>query len=74
MIQEELAAVIEKAKKDRSTTIKLSDVNLTELPDNIGELIDLTSLDISRNKLTSLPESLFNLINLKELNFSENGI
>ena len=31
MTQEELAAVIEKAKKDRSTTIKLSDVNLTEL-------------------------------------------
>jgi leucine-rich repeat protein SHOC2 len=74
MTQEELAAVIEKAKKDRSTSLDLSKSNLTELPESIGELIELTSLDISNNKLTTLPESLYNLTNLKELNLSETAI
>jgi Leucine-rich repeat (LRR) protein len=48
MTQEELAAVIKQAKKDRSTSLDLSRSSLTELPESIGELIDITSLDISR--------------------------
>jgi Leucine-rich repeat (LRR) protein len=40
---------------------------LSSLPDSIGNLIDLQTLNLSSNKIESLPDSIGNLINLKNL-------
>jgi Leucine-rich repeat (LRR) protein len=45
---------------------------LTELPDEIGLLTQLTSLDLSWNKLTGLPTSLARLTNLERLSLDHN--
>jgi leucine-rich repeat protein SHOC2 len=47
---------------------------LTILPDNIGKLIHLTSLDIGENQLLSLPNSIGNLVNLKEFYIDDNKL
>ena len=52
----------------------LSSNQLTSLPEWIGNLTNLTRLDLHSNQLTSLPESLGNLTNLTELYLSENQL
>ncbi|MFX1275646.1 MAG: leucine-rich repeat domain-containing protein [Promethearchaeota archaeon] len=47
---------------------------LKQLPENFGELDDLTKLTIKDNKLESLPESIGKLKNLKELDLSINQL
>jgi Leucine Rich repeats (2 copies) len=47
MTQEELAAVIEKAKKDRSTSLDLSRNQLTSLPESLYDLTSLKELNLS---------------------------
>ena len=47
---------------------------LTSLPESIGNLTGLTSLDVSSTKLTSLPESIGNLTGLQSLDVSETRI
>jgi hypothetical protein len=47
---------------------------LAELPETIGGLTQLKSLNLSNNKLTTLPESLGQLTQLTELNLSSNQL
>jgi Leucine-rich repeat (LRR) protein len=47
---------------------------LENLPDSIGNLINLKQLYLSNNKLESLPDSIGNLINLKQLYLSNNKL
>src|SRR6185295_1725369 len=47
---------------------------LTELPDSLGHLTKLQSLDLSNNNLTSLPESLSKLKELASLDLSNNNL
>ncbi len=47
---------------------------LTELPDSIGNLTNLTELYCYENQLTELPDSISNLINLTELCCSSNQL
>ena len=47
---------------------------MTSLPESIGNLTQLTELDISDNKLTSLPGSIGNLVQLTELNVGRNEL
>lgn len=56
------------------TSLDLSSLSLSELPENISSLIDLEELNCSNNKLLNLPESIGELINLKVLNISNNMI
>jgi leucine-rich repeat protein SHOC2 len=72
MTQEELAAVIEQAKQDRSTSLDLSWSKLNNLPASIGNLIDLVRLDLSNNSLSSLPASIKNLEKLSWLDLGSN--
>lgn len=52
----------------------LNDLNLTHLPDWIGNLSQLTTLDVSLNELTHLPDSIGNLTNLRELKIHDNPL
>lgn len=52
----------------------LNDLNLTHLPDWIGNLSQLTTLNVSHNKLTHLPDSIGNLTNLRELKIHDNPL
>ncbi|NME68177.1 leucine-rich repeat domain-containing protein [Flammeovirga aprica] len=52
----------------------LEDKKLNALPDNIGELAQMETLDIGNNTITTLPASIENLQELKALKISNNGI
>jgi internalin A len=47
---------------------------LTALPESLGQLTQLQSLDLSNNQLTALPEWLGQLTQLQSLNLSFNGL
>ncbi|MEM6715467.1 MAG: COR domain-containing protein [Cyanobacteria bacterium P01_C01_bin.147] len=49
-------------------------VKLSELPDSLGQLTQLRSLNLSENQLTALPESLGQLTQLRSLNLSYNQL
>jgi Leucine-rich repeat (LRR) protein len=47
---------------------------ISELPESIGELVNLKDLVLYWNKLTTLPESIGNLVNLKNLYLEGNQL
>ena len=49
------------------TDLHLGSCQLTSLPDAIGNLINLETLDVQGNALTSLPDAIGNLRRMKEL-------
>ena len=56
---------IERARREKATTLDLSGIRLTELPNSLGQLTQLQSLDVSGNQLTTLPEWLGQLTQLQ---------
>ena len=69
-----VATLIEEARKNQATTLHLSDQNLTELPESIGQLTQLQTLDLSSNQLTKLPESIGRLTQLQSLDLWANQL
>ena len=72
---------IEEALKSGATELILSPgygaagkEKLTELPDSLWQLTQLTKLDLSKNQLTALPNSLGQLTQLTELDLSNNQL
>ena len=65
---------IEKAKRSNSTELDLSRLNLTTLPESLGQLTKLEKIDLGHNELTALPESLGQLSHLQSLNISANQL
>lgn len=55
-----------------SALVDSSANEIKELPDNIGELTNLRSLNLNGNKLTKLPNSIIKLTNLEVLDLSFN--
>ncbi len=47
---------IEEAKRNKSTELNLGDCGLTQFPQEILELTNLTELDLINNQLTTVPE------------------
>jgi len=47
--KQELLKVIEKAKRDKKTSLNLGGDQLSELPEQIGQLTNLKTLDLSHN-------------------------
>lgn len=67
---------IEEALKDKEGAIVLTlyRKNLSELPDEIGELQKVTNINLYNNKLTELKPSFFNLINCEEIVLTDNKL
>lgn len=53
---------------------EFSDVQFTQLPESIGDLKNLKSLNVSNNQLTSLPKSIIQLENLIGLDLTGNPL
>ena len=74
MNQEKLLWLIDRAAEDGAQILKLSHKNLTELPEEIGKLKNLTSLNLSDNEISEIPDVIAELKNLKYLNLNSNQI
>ena len=60
----EVLRTIEQTARDEVEELDLSDMKLTELPAEIGQITNLTQLNLSRNSLSSLPPEIGQLTNL----------
>jgi internalin A len=65
---------IEKARREEATTLDLSGMNLTEVPEAIASFTQLTKLYLFNNQLTNIPEAITSLTQLKELYLSDNQL
>ena len=65
---------IKQALSARATELDLSGMALTELPETLGNLTQLTSLNLHSNQLTTLPETLGNLTQLTSLDLRDNQL
>jgi internalin A len=74
MTNEELFQLMEQTAKNKTTSLDLSDAELTVLPKEIGQLTHLTELDLFCNQLTALPSEIAQLTNLTTLNLSDNQL
>ena len=70
----ESLARVEEARRTGAGKLYLSDLSLSVLPESLGQLTNLETLELSGNGLSVLPESLGQLTNLEELNLSGNGL
>jgi internalin A len=66
--------VIDEAQKDNRDELHLSYRNLTELPDEIIKLNNLTYLDLSHNRIKIFPRQLLKMPSLKKLVLNNNKI
>lgn len=67
-------ARIEEAAASEATTLDLSDLGLTVLPPEIGQLTNLQALYIGNNELTSLPPEIGKLTQLTVLHAMDNAL
>ncbi|QDU11039.1 hypothetical protein [Gimesia aquarii] len=66
--------IIQGAIGNKEDFLSLHGMDIDELPESIGQLSQLTDLDLGGNILTSLPESLGELTQLTELDLSLNDL
>ena len=71
---EEALRRIEEARKSRATKLHLLGLELSALPEAIGQLSQLQQLNLSKNQLSTLPEAIARLAQLRELNLSGNQL
>jgi leucine-rich repeat protein SHOC2 len=74
MEEAELEQIIEKARIDRRSRLRLNMDGIKVLPDSIGNLDNLTYLNLRDNQLTSLPETIGNLSKLTDLDLLGNQL
>ncbi|WP_029631472.1 leucine-rich repeat domain-containing protein [Zavarzinella formosa] len=65
---------IEECRRNGKTRLDLSNIGLTQLPVEIGQLAQLTSLLLSNNQLTALPREIGQLVQLTELHLFNNQL
>lgn len=74
MDRADILQFIQRVKESKATAIDLSNKGITELPDEICELLWVKSIDLSYNNLTELPAKFSNLENLEKLYLLRNNI
>ena len=60
MEEYEIKCLIERVKEAKCKQLDLSNKDIDELPEEIGELTEIESLDLSFNHIKKLPESITN--------------
>ena len=65
---------IEQAARDEVERLYLTEMELTELPPEIGQLTNLTELYLCNNSLSTLPVKIGQLTNLTLLNLNDNSL
>ncbi len=63
---------IDKARREGVAMLDLSGMSLTEIPQSISTLEQLSDLNLSDNQLTALPESIGALVQLPDVDLSNN--
>jgi len=74
MTQDELLALIDRAVAEGWRELDLPRQELTELPEAVASLTNLTHLYLSNNQITEIPEAVANLTNLTHLYLFNNQI
>ena len=74
LTNEDLVALIPLLKNTEITSLDLSDNQLTEIPESIGDLTGLEKLYLSYNQLTEIPQSIGDLTGLKTLDLYGNKL
>eukprot|EP00002_Diphylleia_rotans_P020388 TRINITY_DN395_c0_g1_i5.p1 TRINITY_DN395_c0_g1~~TRINITY_DN395_c0_g1_i5.p1 ORF type:complete len:108 (-),score=16.78 TRINITY_DN395_c0_g1_i5:18-341(-) len=75
-----LEAILKLSRENSLEALKSADelwlqnMGLKSVPESIGQLTNLTGLDLTWNRLSSLPESIGQLTNLKELYLYNNPV
>lgn len=72
--EDEARARIETLHRDREAFLDLSNLELTALPNETGNLTALGSLNLYQNQLTALPNEIGNLAALETLNLGVNRL
>src|SRR5689334_7444330 len=65
---------MEAARQSNATKLHLNGLDLTEVPESIGQLRQLQIHRLDNNRLTSVPESLGQLAQLQELYLDRNRL
>jgi internalin A len=66
--------LIAQAAQEQWRELNLSSRGLSDLPPEIGQLTNLTSLDLGNNQLNALPDSISQLTNLTSLDLGDNQL
>jgi GTPase SAR1 family protein len=74
MRESKLCEIISQAIRDKATQLRFTFSELTSLPQEIGQLSNLTRLDLPYNQLSSLPAEIGQLSNLTELDLRNNKL
>ncbi len=74
MTEAELLEAIDKAAREKATSLDLSRKGIKTIPPEIGKLTSLTELNLSENRITQIPEAISKLTSLTSLNLWRNRI
>ncbi|MTJ48303.1 COR domain-containing protein [Dolichospermum sp. UHCC 0259] len=74
MTQDELLVLIDRCAAEGWEELDLSGKNLTEIPEAIAKLTNLTQLYLRFNRITEIPEAIAKLTNLTQLHLGFNQI
>jgi len=66
-MDERMADVLSYMQDDEARELDISGANITKVPDEVGDMVQLETLTLSENKIESLPETIGLLTNLKTL-------
>lgn len=74
MIKNDIINFLKSAKQQNPIELDLSNKDITEIPEEIGELTSLKKLNLSYNNIIGIPDSICNLKNLEELYLLRNKL